>query len=238
GFSSVKKSFDYPELCKKINVQGTKNILESTLKTKISPRILIISSADIYGIPKKIPIPENHELNPVSPYAESRKEQEALCKEYADKLKIIILRSFPHIGPGQLPIFVTADFSKQIAEIEKGINPPIMKIGNIKAKRDFTDVRDMVKAYLLAIEKCKPGEIYNVCSGNSYSIQEILDKQLSFSKVKIKLEHDPNRMRPSDIPELTGDNSKFKQATGWQPEITIDQTLKDLLDYWREQVKA
>ncbi len=236
GFSSIKKSFEQPELCKKINVQGTKNLLEAVINSKINPKILIISSADVYGIPKSIPTPETAELNPISPYAESRKEQEELCKEYMEKLQIIISRSSPHIGPGQQPIFVASDFAKQIAEIEKNLKEPIIKVGNLEVKRDFTDVRDMVKTYLLTIEKCKPGEIYNICSGKTYSIKEILDKLLSFTQVKITIKQDPNKIRKSDIPVLVGDNSKFVKATGWKPEIPIEKTLKDILEYWREKV--
>ncbi|MBW2996338.1 GDP-mannose 4,6-dehydratase [Candidatus Woesearchaeota archaeon] len=235
GFSSVKKSFEQPELCRKINVTGTKNLLDAVLSAKINPKILIITSADIYGTPKSVPIPETAELNPVSPYAESRKEQEEICKQYMEKLQIIISRSFPHIGPGQAPIFVTSDFAKQIVEIEKGKEPTI-KTGNLEAKRDFTDVRDVVKAYLLALEKCKPGETYNICSGKEYSIKEILDMLLSLSQAEIKIEQDPDRMRPSDIPILQGDNSKFKEQTGWSPEIPIETTLKDILDYWRNNI--
>jgi GDP-4-dehydro-6-deoxy-D-mannose reductase len=236
GFSSVKKSFEQPELCKKINISGTKNLLDSILEANINPKILIISSADVYGIPKSVPIPETAELNPISPYGESRKEQEELCREYMEKLQIIISRSFPHIGPGQQPIFVASDFAKQIAEIEQGKKESIIKVGNLEAKRDFTDARDVVKAYFLVLEKGQPREIYNVCSGNTYLIKDILNILLSLAKVKITVEQDPTKMRPSDIPILQGDNSKFVNQTGWHPEIPIEKTLKDILDYWREKV--
>jgi len=235
GFSSVKKSFEQPELCRKINVIGTKNLLDSVVKANINPKILIISSADVYGVPESVPIKETDKLNPISPYAESRKEQEELCRKYP-KLHIIISRSFPHIGPGQQPIFVASDFAKQIAEIEKKGKEPVIEVGNLEAKRDFTDVRDVVKAYLFAIEKCKKGETYNICSGKAYSIKEILDKLISFAKVKIKIEQDPARIRQSDIPILQGDNSKFVKQTGWKPEIHLEKTLKDILDYWRNNI--
>ena len=237
GFSSVKNSFEQPDLCKKINVIGTRNILDAVIKAKLNPRIVVVSSADIYGIPKIVPISETAELNPVSPYAESRKEQEKLCLNYCNqyKLSIIITRSFPHIGPGQSPIFVCSDFAKQIVEIEDGLKKPIVFVGNLSAKRDFIDVRDIVKAYLLAIEKCDSGQIYNLCSGKNHSINEILEKLLSFSKVKINIEHDSNRMRPSDIPILQGDYSKFKLKTGWEPKIPLEETLRDILEYWRKQ---
>ncbi len=234
GFSSVKKSFEQPELCRKINVDGTKNLLDAIEDVGINPKILIVTSAEIYGIPKMIPIKETHELNPDSPYGESRKEQEELCKKY-DKLNIVISRSFPHVGPGQQPLFVVSDFSKQIVEIEKG-KEPVMGVGNLEAKRDFTDVRDVVKAYLLAVEKCNRGEVYNICSGNVYSIQEVLDKLLSMSELNIEVEQDESKMRPSDIPVLQGDNSKFREKTGWSPEIGIEDTLKDVLNYWRKTI--
>ena len=233
GFSSVKKSFEQPELCKKVNVQGTKHLLDAIMKAQIRPKTLIVTSAEVYGIPKTVPIKETAELHPVTPYGESRKEQEALCKTYAEKIPLVIARSFNHIGPGQPPPFVTADFAKQIAEIEKGLQEPVMRIGNLAAKRDFTDVRDIVRAYLLALQKCTPGEAYNICSGSAHAIQEILDILLSFAQVKITTEHDPTRMRPSDIPILQGDKSKFTSATGWKPDIDIKTSLKDILDYWR-----
>jgi GDP-4-dehydro-6-deoxy-D-mannose reductase len=236
GFSSVKKSFEQPELCKKINVEGTKNVLESVINANINPKILIISSADVYGIPKLIPTPETAELDPRSPYGESRKEQEELCKKYNKKINIIISRSFPHTGPGQQPVFVISDFAKQIAEIEKGNKEPIINVGNLEAKRDFTDVRDIVKAYLLALEKGKPGETYNICSGISHTIKKILDILLSLAKTKIKINQSLKKMRPIDIPFLQGDDSKFVKATGWKPETPIETTLKDILDYWREKV--
>jgi len=237
GYSSVKKSFEQPELCKKINVLGSKSLFDAVLASGIQPKILIISSADIYGIPKKLPLVETHELHPVSPYAESRKEQEELCRYYYDtyNLHIIIARSFPHIGPGQQPIFVVSDFAKQIAEIENG-KEPVIRVGNLKARRDFIDVRDVVKAYLLGVEKGKTGEIYNICSGTSYSIKEILDMLLSLTTVKIKVKQDLQRVRQNDIPDLRGDNSKFFQQTGWSPRIALKTTLVDVLTYWRKNL--
>ena len=211
GFSSVKRSFSQPDLAKNINVNGTKNLLDAIVKAKINPRILIVSSAEVYGVPKYIPIDENHPLNPNSPYAESRLEQEKLCENY--DLDIIISRSFNHIGPKRQQIFVCLDFVKQIVEIEIGKKAQIVSVGNLEVKRDFTDVRDMVKAYILALEKCKKGEIYNLCSGNSYEIRTILETLLSFSNINIKIKQDLKKIRPIDIPILHGDCTKFKKAT-------------------------
>lgn len=230
GFSSVKQSWEDPELCMKINVDGTRNLLEAVKKAGIDPTILIVSSSEVYGKPEKLPIAEDHPLNPVSPYAKSRLKQEELCRSY--ELKIIISRSFNHIGPGQLPIFVASDFAQQIADIEQGTQEPVIRTGDLKASRDFTDVRDMVKAYHLAVERCKPGT-YNICSGKALKIQDILDILLGLSEKKIKVEQDTEKMRPSEIPEIYGDNTKFYVATGWKPSIPIEDTLKDILEHCR-----
>ena len=151
-------------------------------------------------------------------------------------MNVIRTRAFNHTGPRRGKVFVCSNFSKQIALIEKGKQKPVISVGNLEAKRDFTDVRDMVKAYWLALEKCKSGEIYNICSGKAYSIQEVLDTLLGLTKQKIEIKPDPARFRPSDVPILQRDHSKFTKATGWQPEIPFKKTLEDLLNYWREQV--
>jgi GDP-4-dehydro-6-deoxy-D-mannose reductase len=130
-------------------------------------------------------------------------------------------------------VFVASDFAKQIADIEKGRRDAVLSVGNLEARRDFTDVRDMVRAYWLALEKCEPGEVYNICSGTAWRIRDLLDQLLSMSKVKIEVQPDPARLRPSDVPVLLGDYSKFHAATGWKPTIPFEQTLADMLDYWR-----
>lgn len=235
GFSSIRKSFDQPELCKKINVEGTRNLLDSIIAAKITPTVLMVTSADIYGKPSSNSIKETDPISPRTPYAISREQQEILCKEYFTQIPIIISRSFVHIGPGQDPTFVTADFARQISRIEKGEKEPTIKVGNLDAKRDFTDVRDMVKAYYLAIKHCVPGEIYNICSNNAYSINQILTDLLHLTNVKINIAQDPLRLRPSDIAILKGDNTKFTGATGWKPIIPLTESLQDILQYWRSQ---
>jgi GDP-4-dehydro-6-deoxy-D-mannose reductase len=236
GISNVKFSIDNPEITMKINVEGTKNILEAAFCMKKRPKVLVIGSAEEYGIPKKVPITEDLELNPVTPYAKSKVEAEKIAFEYVKKgLDAIILRSFNHIGPGQTDGFVCSAFAKQISEIEKG-KEPVIFVGNLESKRDFTDVRDVVKAYLLAIEKGKPGIPYNICSGNAYQIKDILSKLLKMSKVKIEVKEDKTRMRKSDIPILQGDNSRFLKATGWKPKIKLEESLKDILEEWRKIV--
>lgn len=234
GQSSVRKSWEIPEKTKEINVQGTRNLLEAVKTAEINPKILIVSSSEVYGPPQENPVTEDHPLNPQNPYAESRVAQEELCRNYP-KLQIVISRSFNHIGPGQSPVFVCSDFAKQIAEIEKGEREAVIKVGNLSARRDFTDVRDIVEAYFIALEKGKIGETYNLCSGQAYAIQEILDILRAMAKVKVKVEEDPEKIRPVDVPTIQGSYSLFQQQTGWKPKIEIKETLKNILDYWREK---
>ena len=151
-------------------------------------------------------------------------------------IKTVVTRAFNHTGPRRGEVFVTSNFAKQIAEIEKGKKEPIIHVGNLEAKRDFSDVRDIVKAYLLAEEKCDNGEIYNICSGKAWAISEVLDMLIKMSNVKVDVKQDPSRLRPSDVPNLVGDYTKFKEKTGSKPEISFEITLRDLLDYWRERV--
>ncbi len=235
ALSSVSKSFEAAKETKRVNVEGTRNLLDAVAEAKISPVILVISSLQIYGKPDTLPIKEDAPLRPASPYAESKAEQEKLCMEYSKKLKIIISRSFNHTGPGQSDDFVWPSFAKQIAEIEAGKRKEL-SVGNLDVERDFSDVRDIVKAYLLAIQKCKPGEVYNICSGKAYNIGKMLDVMKSYSTEKIEVAVDGARVRKKDVPALYGDNSKFTRATGWKPQIPFEKTLKDILEYWRKRV--
>ncbi|MCX6710085.1 MAG: GDP-mannose 4,6-dehydratase [Candidatus Woesearchaeota archaeon] len=235
GFSSVAKSWENPELCRKINVEGTRNLLDALVEENIKAKLLFISSAEVYGKPKFFPITEEHPLNPENPYAESKLEAEGICllPKYKS-LSIVISRSFNHTGTGQSPDFVCSDFAKQIAEIEKGKREPVIKVGNLEAKRDFSDVRDISIAYSL-FDKCKPG-IYNIGSGRAYAIREILDILISMSRAKIKEESDPKKFRKIDVPVMFGSHEKFSAETGWQPRISIEKTLESILDYWREKI--
>lgn len=227
------------------NVVGQINLLEAVKDLKsggYDPLILVIGSSEEYGkvTPDEVPVDENTIFRPMSPYAVSKTAQDLLGFQYyqSHKLRIVRVRPFNHSGPRRGENFVDSNFAKQIAEIEKGAKEPILKVGNLEASKDFTDVRDIVRAYWLASEKCEPGEAYNICSGRGYKIQEVLDALLSLSTKKdISVEKDQKRMRPSEVPVLYGDYSKFKKATGWQPEIDfLTTTLKDTLDYWRERV--
>ncbi len=234
------ESFANPAKFLSNNIEAQVNILEGVRQAGITPRILIVSSAEVYGniSPSDLPIDENTPLAPVNPYAVSKVSQDFLGLQYflSYKIPIIRVRPFNHIGPRQSPSFVVAAFAKKIAEIEKSQSDAPMTVGNLSAKRDLTDVRDTVWGYNLIIEKGVPGEVYNIGSGRSYEIKYLLDTLLSFSSRKITVESDPTLMRPVDVPELVCDNSKMKAAAGWEPKIPIEQTLRETLDYWRGNI--
>ncbi|MFH1186736.1 MAG: GDP-mannose 4,6-dehydratase [Candidatus Levyibacteriota bacterium] len=236
--TSPAQSFKNPLETIVNNVSSELNILESIREKKLfNTKILIVSSAEIYGLVEKkdLPISEDAPLKPTSPYSVSKIAQDFLGLQYylSYKIPIIRVRPFNHIGPRQSEGFVVPDFAKKIAEIEKGKRESIVNVGNLEAKRDFTDVRDVVRAYILLIEKGIPGEVYNIGSGVSYKISKILEILLSLSSSKIKVEVDKKLLRPADIPELVCNSTKLKKLTGWKPEIPVEKTLKDTLDYWR-----
>jgi len=238
--SFVPVSWKSPEDTLFNNIISELNIFEVIRELKLDPVIVIAGSSEEYGLvfENELPIKETNPFRPLSPYAVSKIAQEKLGYQYHKSygLKIVLTRFFNTEGPRRGQDFVTSNFAKQIAEIEKGKREPVIYVGNLEAKRDFNDVRDMVRAYWLASEKCNFGEPYNVCSGKTRSIKSILDLLLSFSKVKnIEVKQDPARMRPSDVPILYGDSSKFRAETGWQPKILFEQTMSDLLQYWRER---
>lgn len=241
AFTSPSESFKKPTEAIVNNVSIQINLLEAVRQIKLfNTRILIISSADIYGTVSKedLPIDEETSFMPANTYAVSKITQDFLGLQYylSYNLNIVRVRPFNHIGPRQTPYFVISSFAKQIAEIEKGVKEPVLYVGNLETKRDFTDVRDMVEAYILAVEKGNTGDVYNLGSGVSYKISELLEKLLSFVKVKISVEKDSSLFRPNDTPELLCDNQKFKELTHWEQKIAIDTTLKDTLDYWRNIV--
>lgn len=222
------------------NVAGQLNIFEAVRRLHLPARIQIACSSEEYGHvePHETPITEDNPLRPLSPYAVSKAAQDYLGYQYYKSygLHVIRTRTFNHTGPRRGEQFVTSNFAKQIAEIEKGLRPPVVSVGNLQAKRDFTDVRDVVNAYWLALHHAEPGEAYNIASGSCITIQELLDRLLALSTVSIEVVQDPSRMRPSDVEILLGDASRFQHQTGWKPTISFDQTLADLLQYWRERV--
>lgn len=238
AFTSASESFLSPKETFINNVSSQINILEAIKKNNLlDTKILLTSSAEVYGNVAKEDLPINEEtvFNPTNPYAVSKLAQDFLGKQYflSYGLKIIIMRPFNHIGPGQSDKFVVSSFAKKIAEIEKGKREPILPVGNLESKRDFTDVRDIVKAYALILEKGEFGQVYNIGSGKSHKISDILNMLLTYSSAKIKVEQDPKLLRPMDNPDLVCNFEKLEKVTGWKPEIDLEKTLKDTLDYWR-----
>lgn len=240
GQSSVAKSWSNPNLTFDLNVKGTINLLETIKGFNKEIKVLLVGSSDQYG---KITVQDgivNEEvpLCPATPYAISKCAQEELGKLYhtAYGMNIYLTRSFNHIGIGQSKGFVIPDVASGIAEIEAH-KSDTLKIGNLAVKRDFCDVRDIVRAYRLIVEKGRRGVVYNVGSGKTYCIQELVDKLVAMSECTIKIKCDPSRMRPSDVPCIQCDHSRLTQETGWQPEVDIEKTLKDILNYFRMVVK-
>jgi GDP-4-dehydro-6-deoxy-D-mannose reductase len=188
--------------------------------------------------PGELPIKETNPLRPLSPYGVSKVTQDLLGYQYAKSYQLYIVRTraFNHTGPRRGEVFATSNFAKQIASIEAGLQEPTIQVGNLEAKRDFSDVRDVVRGYWLALEHGEPGEVYNICSGHAVSIGEMLQILLQLSNRKIDVVPDPKRFRPSDVQILEGDCTKFKTLSGWRPEIPLEKTLEDLLSYWRERL--
>lgn len=241
GISHVPTSWANPRSTFSINVMGTVHLLEAIRELGKDTRILIVSSAEVYGTPGQgeLPTKENCPLRPENPYAASKAAIDLLARQWSDypRLHIVRVRPFSHTGPGQTPDFACPAFAHQVAAISRGIAPPIIKVGNLSVKRDFTDVRDVVKAYFLALQKGLDGEVYNVCSGKSRLLTSILKTLKSFCDRKISVEIDPERFRPSDIPETRGSYAKLSRITGWSPEILFRQTLYDLYRHFHRILK-
>ena len=236
--SNVGQSWNKRKETFEVNLMGTLNLLEALRKYASDSKMLFISSSEVYGIPKSggTPLREMDPVQPVSPYAFTKWSGEHLCRFYVqvEDMNIVTARSFPHTGPGQSPDFVCSDWASQIARIEKGLSSPVIKVGNIEVERDFVDVRDVVKAYFFLMKKGKKGNIYNVSSGRSVSLKEVLHILLENSQTKIDVKIDETKMRKKDVPVLTGDNRKIRDEISWVPEIPIEKTLLDLLQYWRD----
>lgn len=238
--SFVPSSWVSPSATLDVNIVGSANLFEAVRQTGLDPVIQIACSSEEYGMvyENEIPIKETNPLRPLSPYAVSKAAMDLLGYQYYQsyKTKIIRTRGFNHTGPRRGDTFAESNFAKQVALIEKGKQEPVIMVGNLEARRDYTDVRDMVKGYLLAVEKCDPGEVYNICTGHAERIGDVLNMLVSMSKTKVTVKEDPSRMRPSDVMVLIGDNTKFVEKTGWKPEIAFEKTMTDLLNYWRERV--
>jgi GDP-4-dehydro-6-deoxy-D-mannose reductase len=238
--SSVALSWKEPVLTMAVNVNGVLNVLESVRETVPGSRVLLVGSSEQYGRvqPQRLPVDEACTLSPDSPYAISKSVQESLARLYVGVhgMDIVLVRAFNHIGPGQSPIFVVSDFAHQIAEIEKGLRDPVIRVGNLSARRDFTDVRDIVRGYNLLLEKGRSGEVYNIGQGRSVEIGKILDAMIRESHVPVRVEIEPSRFRPVDVPDIYSDVSKIGREIGWSPRIDIAVSLHDTLDYWRAHV--
>lgn len=237
--SSVALSWKNPGLTIDVNVKGSVNVLDAIRQMEKKPRVLLIGSGEEYGhiLPHETPIEEGNVSRPGNLYAATKACQNMIGKIYADayNLDIMMVRAFNHVGPNQAPMFVVSDFCRQVAQIEKGLKEPVIYTGNLSAKRDFTDVRDVVRAYGLLIQKGKKGETYNIGSGHAIAIEEILKRILSLSTAVIEAKVDPAKLRPVDVPIIEADIRKVTACTGWLPEIPLEQTLSETLEYWRRE---
>jgi GDP-4-dehydro-6-deoxy-D-mannose reductase len=240
--ASVSQSARNPALTIETNITGSCNLLNAVRDNAPEARIVMISSAEVYGnvTSEQLPLREDAPVEPINLYGVTKASVELLSKLYiaAYGMDIVILRPFNHVGPRQSPSFVSADFASQIAKIELGLIPPRIEVGDIAVERDFTDVRDMVKGYLAAAEKGGTGDTYNLCSGQSYRIENVLDILISFAEVPIEIHRDAAKRRATDVPVLVGTADKFEQATAWSAQTPLATALLDTLNYWRENVRS
>ncbi|MEA3337508.1 MAG: GDP-mannose 4,6-dehydratase [Chloroflexota bacterium] len=239
--SFVPLSWQHPWTTFEQNVQGQVNVLQAVSEQQLSARVLVVGSNEEYGLidPDDLPVDEATPLRPISPYGVSKVAQDLMGWQYYRSygMEVIRVRPFNHIGPRQGDRFVAPAFARQIAEVEAGLREPIVRVGNLTARRDFTDVRDVVRAYWLILAQGEPGGVYNIGSGSHRSIEDLLNVLLSFSEVDISVQRDAARMRPSDVPVSVSDNKKLVAATGWQPEISFEQSLRDILKDWRQRLR-
>ncbi|OPX23474.1 MAG: GDP-mannose 4,6-dehydratase [Planctomycetales bacterium 4484_113] len=238
--SYVLTSWSYPAYTLFNNLGAELSILEAVRSLELDASIHIAGSSEEYGKVEEdeLPLTEESPLRPLSPYGVSKVAQDLLGYQYFQSygLRVVRTRAFNHTGPRRGSVFATSNFALQIAEIEAGKREPVIKVGNLSAKRDFCDVRDVVRAYYLVATRGTPGEVYNVCSGRTITIEEMLKMLLAEARVEVRTEVDPARLRPSDVMVLQGDASKIKRELGWESAIALQQSLKDLLEYWRERV--
>jgi GDP-4-dehydro-6-deoxy-D-mannose reductase len=240
GQSSVPASFENPLDTHQVNFLGTMNLLDALKKIQFTGSMVYTSSGEVYGrvIEQDMPVTELHGLKPQNPYSVSKVAAEFLCQQYSisEGMNIIIARPFNHVGPGQSERFAVSSFAKQVAEIALGLKPPMLSTGSLDTTRDFTDVRDVVRAYLLLLLHGKSGEIYNICSGRDYSMEDILQKMFEISGVKCSVTTDPSRLRANEQKVMRGSFAKIQTAIGWQPQISIEQSLQDAISAWKEEL--
>jgi GDP-4-dehydro-6-deoxy-D-mannose reductase len=239
--SFVPTSWHAPAHTIQTNMIGQLNLFEGIRRAGLSPRIQIAGSSEQYGLVREdeVPIRETNPFRPLSPYAVSKIGQETMAYQYHKSygFHTVVTRGFNHTGPRRGQVLATSSFAKQVAEIELGLREPVIDVGDLSSKRDWSDVRDIVRGYWLALEHCIPGEAYNIGSDHAIAVGEMLDILLRHSTVKISKRVDPNRLRPSDVRLLWGDSSKFRAVTGWSPSIPFEKTMEDLLDYWRVRLR-
>jgi len=238
--SYVPTSFSDPWETLENNLRAQLNVLEGVRRAGLKARVVVIGSNEEYGWPRPedLPLTEESPLRPVNPYAVSKVGQDFMGLQYhlAYGMDVVRLRPFNHTGPGQSPRFVVPSFARQIARIEAGLQEPVVRVGNLDVARDFTDVRDIVRAYYLAATQAEAGEVYNLASGIARSVRWILETLLSFTDAEVRIEVDPALYRPADVPVIYGSAEKFRRRTGWEPQIPFEETLRETLEYWREQV--
>jgi GDP-4-dehydro-6-deoxy-D-mannose reductase len=240
AISFVPESFKFPEKTFDVNFLGTLSLLEALAESGFCGRFLFVGTGDTYGKVSidEQPIREDRPLRPLNPYAVSKVAAEALCYQWSQTgpFEVVMARPFNHIGAGQAPTFAISNFARQIAEISAGKRRPILHVGNIDLTRDFTDVKDVLKAYELLLIKGRNGEIYNVCSGIERSLRSLLERLLELACVKAEIQNDPTLFRPSEQLRVCGDHAKLSRDTGWQPEVPIDDTLLNLYRYWEHEI--
>lgn len=239
--SHVPTAYGNPWSTLENNIRGQLNLLEACVKLKLKPRFLVIGSGEEYGrdTPEVMPLREDHPLRPENPYSVSKVTQDVLGYQYyiSFGIPVVRMRPFNHIGPGQSPRFVLPSFAQQIARIEAGQQEPILRVGNLSPARDFTDVRDVVRAYQQTLVLGEPGEAYNVCSGIGRTVQSLVNCLLDLARIPISVEIDPDRYRPADVPVIFGSGEKLRRITGWKPEIPFEKTVRDVLEEWRQRVR-
>lgn len=235
GAAHAGQSWQMAASTLRVNVMGTHHLLEA-LHRETPPPVLIPGSALVYA-PSDVALSEDSALGPGSPYATSKLAQEQLGVHASrgGTHSVLLTRSFNHIGPRQDPAFAASSFARQVARIEAGLDAPVIHVGNLEARRDLTDVRDVVRAYIALVDRGTPGRIYNVCSGHAYPVSEILERLVALAGIDVTVQPDPDRLRPSDVPVVLGDATRIREELGWSPEIPIDRTLGDLLDFWRSK---
>jgi GDP-4-dehydro-6-deoxy-D-mannose reductase len=237
GWASVGSSWGDPAGAFRVNANGAVHVLDAARRLDAPPRVLIVSSAEVYGRvqPAQLPLTEDTPVSPVSPYAASKVAAEVAARQawLGYELPVFVVRPFNHIGPGQAPGFVVSDLAKRIVEAER-TGATVLEMGNPSPRRDLTDVRDVVRAYRLLVERGAPGETYNVCSGEDVQVGELARRLIELSGVDLELRTGSVELRPIDVPVLRGDAGRLRSATGWSPELPLDETLLDVLGSWRE----